>query len=252
MRKKLFIWLIVSFILILAQNLSAKGKWEFGVHYSTWSIDILRSMVENIAGEGIENELKDQILEDHPDLIEVSYSQDINFDSTGNNYGFEVRFYPGGEKGSFSLGFSIEKTKMELSLDGKVKDEFENGSYVDLEAEGKFLMEPLSYNLSFRWDIKPSWRVRPYITFGFGIAPISGNLSYSAIGQFFNAEESKLESETHSEEKDLKDLKEGPPIIPIIQLNLGIKGEITKGLYLLIDAGIWNGFLLRGGIAYRI
>jgi hypothetical protein len=53
-------------------------------------------------------------------------------------------------------------------------------------------------------------------------------------------------------ERNLKDVEEFLPIIPIIQLNLGIKGEIIKGFYILIDFGIWNGFLLRGGIAFRI
>ena len=42
-----------------------------------------------------------------------------------------------------------------------------------------------------------------------------------------------------------------PGFIPFIQINLGLKAEITDNLHLLVDAGIWNGFLLRGGIAFR-
>ena len=252
MRSKVLVFIIVFCFIISVQGLSAKGKWEFNVHYSTWSLNLLKGTIEDMVNGAIETEFKDRILEEHPSLIESYYSQDVNFDSSGNNYGFEVRFYPGGEKGSFSLGFSIEKTKMEFSLDGEVRDEFTNGSYANLNAKGNLVVSPLSYNLSFRWDIKPSWRVRPYFTFGFGIAPINGNISYSLIGKFFNADTNKLETENIKDEENLKDLEEVPPIFPIVQLSFGIKGEITKGLYLLIDAGIWNGFLLRGGISFRI
>ena len=252
MKSKILIFFTVFCFIFSVQNLPAKGKWEFNVHYSTWSLNLLKGVIEDMANDAIEEEFKNEILKEHPDLIEAYYSQDVNFDSSGNNYGFEIRFYPGGENGSFSIGFSIEKTRMELSLDGKVRDEFTNGSYVDLNAEGDFIMEPLSYNISFRWDIKPSWRVRPYFTFGFGVAPLNGNTSYSLIGEFYNADENELESETIEGKENLKDIEDIPSIVPIIQLNFGIKGEITKNIHLLIDAGIWNGFLLRGGLSFRI
>lgn len=252
MKSKILIFLISFCFIFSVQNLSAKGKWEFNMHYSSWSLNLLKGMIEDMVNDAIEDEFKEQILAEHPNLIESYYSQDVSFDSSGNNYGFEIRFYPGGEKGSFSIGFSIEKTKMELSLDGNVRDEFTDGSYADLQANGNFIMEPLSYNISFRWDIKPSWRVRPYFTFGFGVAPLNGNTSYSLIGNFYNANEGRLESEIIEGEENLKDIKDIPSIVPIVQLNFGIKGEITKNFHLLIDAGIWNGFLLRGGLSFRI
>ncbi|MFB0565658.1 MAG: hypothetical protein ACETWK_08280 [Candidatus Aminicenantaceae bacterium] len=43
-----------------------------------------------------------------------------------------------------------------------------------------------------------------------------------------------------------------PGFLPFFQINFGIKGPIYDNLYLLIDAGIWDGFLIRGGIPFRL
>lgn len=40
--------------------------------------------------------------------------------------------------------------------------------------------------------------------------------------------------------------------LPFIQLNLGLKGKITQNIHLMADVGIWNGFIIRGGIALRL
>jgi hypothetical protein len=40
--------------------------------------------------------------------------------------------------------------------------------------------------------------------------------------------------------------------MPFLQLHLGLKGVITKNIHALIDFGILDGFMLRGGIAIRI
>jgi|Deesub1362B_J571_1020462.scaffolds.fasta_scaffold00094_26 hypothetical protein len=251
---KFKIFLIFLFCLIFnTQNLLAKGgKWEIGVHYSSWDMNFIWELLQYPAENTFEKEFRNEISNKYPNLNELNYNQEINFESSGNNYGFELRFYPSGKKGSFSIGFSIDKIKMRLLMNGKVKEEFTNGSYIDLETNGNLIIESLSYNLSFRWDIKPSWKIRPYFTIGLGIAPINGEVSYSGSGEFFDMNEKKTKPESLKGEQDLKNTKEFLPIIPIIQLNLGIKGEIINGFYILIDFGIWNGFLLRGGIAFRI
>jgi hypothetical protein len=41
-------------------------------------------------------------------------------------------------------------------------------------------------------------------------------------------------------------------VLPFIQLNLGLKGKITENIHLMADVGIWNGFIIRGGIAIRL
>jgi len=243
----------ISIFFLFLSPVFSQGKWEFNLHYGNWNVNFAKKAVESAIEDSVDREIKDSILEDHPELTELNYQRDFNFGSSGFNGGFEIRYYPGGEEGSFSIGFSLEKTKMKLSLDGMVNMDFTNGSYVDYKASGEFLMEPLSYNLSFRWDIKPSWAIHPYIGFGFGIAPLKGNFSFNTDGTFFDSTTGKLERETNSEAKNLEDLEELPiRIIPIIQFNFGIKGRITDYIYFHVDGGMWNGLLIRGGISLRI
>jgi len=265
---------LLFFSLVLVQGLPGQGHFEFGFHYSQWSIDILRSIIEDALSDSLETELKDKILEDiqndYPELREKGYIQNVSFDSGGNNFGFEMRWYPAGKSGSFSLGLSLEKTTMRVSLpdvsaDLSVENTF-TGEVSNFKggANAEFLMKPLSFHLSFRWDIMPSSRIRPYLTFGLGVATGTaleqGQLTYAYSGDL-EIEGEKPEHYESSEKKTLKELKdemeeEGdefvlPGFLPFIQLNLGVKGAITENLYLLVDAGIWDGFILRGGIAYR-
>jgi len=265
---------LLIFSLVFVQDLPAQGHFEFGFHYSQWSIDILRSIIEDALSDSLETELKDKILEDiqkdYPELRERSYIQNVSFDSGGNNFGFEMRWYPAGKNGSFSLGFSVEKTTMRVSLpdvsaDLSVENTF-TGEVSNFKgrANAEFLMKPLSFHLSFRWDIMPSSRIRPYVTFGFGAATGTaleeGQLTYAYSGDL-EIEGEEPEHYESSENKTLKQLKdemeeEGdefilPGFLPFLQLNLGVKGAITENLYLLLDTGIWNGFILRGGIACR-
>ncbi|MFB0565256.1 MAG: hypothetical protein ACETWK_06195 [Candidatus Aminicenantaceae bacterium] len=251
--KILLYLLVLSFLAsqVSFAGIFDKGKWEFNIHYSKWSLNLVRGLIEDKVGEQMEEEFQENIEEDHPELGAGIYRQDISFDSTGNNYGFEIRFYPSGKTGSFSLGLSIEKTRMELELEGNVRDDFSNGSYMDAVANGTVILEPLSVNLSLSWDIKPSWKIRPYFTYGFGISPVKGNTSLSYTGRFYNADKDEFEDESDSEEKDLKDVEDFMKFIPIIQFSFGLKGELAENLYILVDAGLWTGFLLRAGVTYR-
>lgn len=267
----------VLFLLILAvPHLRAQGHFEFGFHYSRWSIDILRGLIEEGISDALETDLKDKFLKDiqseHPYLKETSYSQDIAFDSSGNNFGFEIRWYPGGHDGSFSIGFSVEKTSMTVSLPEvsaslNLKDDLtqEEASFQG-DASGEFVIKPLSFHLSFRWDIIPSSVVHPYITFGFGAAGGTAleeaEVTYSYSGDLAVPGEDPEHYPEDIETKSLKELKdeleeEGedfflPGFMPFIQLNLGLKGKLTENLFILVDAGIFNGFLIRGGIALRL
>jgi len=268
-----FLFLLFS----LSSILLAQGKFEFGFHYSFWSINWLESMVEDMVAEGIKTNIVDKIKEENPEFREKSFQNEVDFDSGGSNFGFEFRWYPGGEQGSFSLGLALEKTTMKLSLPKvhttlvMVNDVDEEGSF-DGNANGEFLIKPLSFHLSVRWDIKPSWRIRPYITLGLGIAGGSAldkaKLTYSFKGNF-TSPDGEVEIIEESDSKTLEQLKkedeerkkeegeEGEPMsypgfFPFFQLSIGVKGMITKNIYLMIDYGIWDGFLLRGGIAIRI
>jgi len=235
-----------------------RGNWEIDVHFSLWSADPMMGLFEGRVNEEIEEqlskEISNQIRENHLSLIKADYEQSIVLDTSGSNYGLEIRFYPKGRGSSFSLGLSIEQTRIKLSFQGQARQDFTDGSYGDADAEGIFETTLFSTNLSFRWDMKPSWRVTPYFVFGFGLAPLKGEFSYSYLGNYNWA--GPPESIQDSESKTLKELEEEidfniPNIFPILQLNFGVKGEVAPNFYLKAEAGFWNGFLFRGGLAFR-
>jgi len=272
---KFFPLSLLFLLFFVPQNLSAQGHWEFGLHYSRWSIDILRGLIEEAIGDALENDLKNDFLNniqgDYPYLEEIYYDQDVEFDSGGYNYGFEVRWYPGRENGSYSMGFSIEKTYMRVSLPEvsasmSLEDQLthETASFQGNVSDAQFEIRPWSFHLSFRWDIKPSWKWRPYITFGLGLAGAGaiegGKFSASWSGQL-NVE-GDITIYEDSEEKTLAELRDEleeedeefflPGFLPFVQLNFGLKGEVYDNLYVLIDVGVWDGLLFRLGVAYRL
>ena len=272
MRKQKILKIIPAFVLVylaLIPGLAAEGHFELSFHYSRWNIDILGGIIENAVSDAIESELEDMIAEDLKDeygLDLVSYSQTVDFDSSGDNYGFEVRWYPGGQYGSFSLGFSVEKTSMKVGFKEITTDlELTDNSNYQGTATGEFLINPLSFHLSLRWDILPSSSVTPYITLGVGAASFSSiendEVSVSYSGEltrpgfepsFETGGETKtigeIQDELEAEDEDFLPLS----FLPFFQLNLGLKGKITENIHLMVDAGIWNGFLIRGGIAIRL
>jgi hypothetical protein len=262
---------VVLLILVgLQSNLSAQGHFEFSFHYGMWTLDLLGDVVENAISDGLETEVRDTILEeiqkDYPGLVDPIYSQSLDFDSSGYNYGFEIRWYPGGQDGSFSLGFSLEQTEMEVELTEIASDmNFDDGSTFEGSATGDVILTPLTFHLSFRWDIMARSPVHPYITLGVGAATFSSieedEVYYSWAGELdvpgdplttYGGEEIRtireIQDELEEEEEDFLPLS----VLPFIQLNLGLKGKITENIHLMVDAGIWNGFILRGGIALRL
>lgn len=253
MRRIALIFVISGFTLAVSQSGFAKGNWEVGLHYGSWNLSFLETYLEGVVEDAVGDELREAIIEKHTGKseLEEEYQQDFGLDSTGDNFGVEIRFYPAGKEGGFSLGLSLEKTEMRLNMEGSARDEFTDGSYFDGSGSGSLLLDPISYHLSLRWDIKPSGRLYPYFGLGCGLASLSGYLSYEANGDFYDGATEQSESETYSDEIDVGDIK--TKITPVIvQLNLGLKYEMTDNFHLLIDAGIWNGFLLRGGVALRL
>ena len=119
------------------------------------------------------------------------------------------------------------------------------------------LLEPTSYLLSLRWDIKASSRLHPYIGFGAGIGTLNGLLSYEGTIEVYDAPTDTTIVGTYTEPGlDIADLLEAAGYqtipLPILQLNLGLSYKITNNIYLLLDAGIWDGFLVRGGVCLRV
>jgi hypothetical protein len=273
--------LAAAFLASAAAPASAQGHWEFGVHYGSWGLNLVKGVIDKAVSGALKQQMLDQIQKDHPDAREDNAATSSNFDSGGSNYGFEARWYPGGADGSFSIGLSVEKTNMRLEMkeargDFSVSYTDENNKNVTAVysgmGTGRFDIHPLSFNLSFRWDIFPRAVVHPYITFGLGIASGSyldeGTLTYDVHGDllkpdgttehFPSAGESGSGTKTlaqlrHEAETDLNNPTTFPVwFVPFIQLHLGLKARITPNIHLLVDAGVWDGFLLRAGLAVRI
>ncbi len=247
--------------LIFDEGLS--GKIEVAVYYGYWSLNLFKGLFEGELIDEISTEVRDEIISQVRGIrkgsymVPTNYEQTFAFDSGGPNYGLEVRFYPKGREGAFSLGFSLDKTKIRLTIQGDVRQDFEDGSYAEVkDAVGEINLNPLFTNLNFRWDFKPEWKVTPYFIFGVGVAVLDGEVSYDWIGPYrwgvFEEEvgESKTMSIKEAEEEPDVDFNL-PNIIPLLQLNLGVRAEVIPHLHLRAELGIWDGFVLRAGLAYR-
>ena len=240
----------------ISDNLS--GKFEIGIHYSYWSVDMIKRLFEGTItkrmGREIREEIAKQIRTNHISLGTTGYEQDLSFNSSGSNYGLEIRYYPQGKEGSFSLGLSFEKTKMHFKVGGQVRQNFNDGTYARAESESYVELDPFSTNLSFRWDMKPDWRATPYFILGFGMAALNGEIGYDYQGSYNWAGPQELVED--SQIKTLKEAEEDidyniPNIFFIFQASLGLRVEITPLLHLRAEAGFWDGFILRGGMSFR-
>jgi len=277
MRKHGFILAVcVSALLAGAPALLAQGgHFEFGGHYGRWTLNILGSKADELLNDAIDTELQDRILEtindDYPNLRLVSYDQSLEFDSSGDNFGASIRWYPGGHFGSFSLGLSVEKSSFkilptaaaQLTLQDDIT--FETAAF-DGEADASAIIKAMSFHLTFRWDIFPSKAIHPYLTFGGGISTAkaldNSTLAYSYSGQL-TGDAVTPETVSGSETKTLRELRDEaleddemdfpiPNFLPFIQLNLGLKARLTKMVHVLVDVGIFDGFMANAGIAIRL
>lgn len=259
---------VLSLLLVTAPVLKAQGHFEFSGHYGRWSLNLLGSIARDLVNDATKSDIKDRILSDiqdsYPELSETLYNQTARFDSHGDNFGFGVRFYPS-RNGSFSLGVSVEKSifkvlpsltsQMELQDMNTLETAAFNGT-----ANATALIKATSFLLTFRWDLFPRAVVHPYITFGGGISTAKAfddsTLAYSYSGQLTG---SAIPTQTveGSETKTLRELKDEsdtkfPNFLPFIQLNLGLKAKVTKNIHLLVDAGVFDGFMISGGLAVRL
>lgn len=242
MKKSVF---IIVFVLLLFVNSYSAGKWEIGTHYSFWSLNLLKSEIE----KNFTPEL---------DLYDPNKGH-FNFDSNGNNYGFEIRFFPGGKDGSFSIGLSYERNNFKAKINGAYTEYDNAGNRLEAEAQGTVDVFPHSINLGFRWELWPSSRIHPYIGIGFGMGSLDGNLKADTKATVFYSN-GATQTQTDHEEKTIQQVldemkEEGNEyplsFFPIAHIHFGLRGEVVRDVYLLGEVAIYDGFIFRGGIAYR-
>jgi len=236
---------LLLFFSILIFPVSGKGMFEFGFHYSVWNVNMIAPLVEDEIVPEIE-------------YWDPEYG-DLNFSSNGNNYGFEFRFFPGGEDGSFSLGLSYERNNFKMKAEGTYDGYDNDGHRIRAEAIGTIDLFPHSVNISIRWELWPAKRVHPFIGLGFGFGV------QDALVKFHSEATTTIEGIDVTEEQDevwnwddLEDeyeTSEGKPFpisfFPVIHINFGFRGEIVNNTYLLAEVAFYDGFIFRGGIAYR-
>jgi hypothetical protein len=268
----------------MAVPLRGQGHFELGFHYGTWSLNLLKPALEGLAedfAEQFKNQQFDKLQEENPDidLREIGFTTDVEFDSSGQDWGFDIRWYPAGENGSFSIGLAMEKLTMKMGVPRATTSmDLEDALTHDLirfdgSASGQVKATPLAFLLTFRWDIFPRGRIHPYITLGLGAAGVSAldetTMTYEISGTAqFPGQESQTISESGSktllqikEEDAQRKLDEGSgedpfdyPIsfFPFLQAHLGLKVKLAKFAHVLIDFGLLDGFVLRGGLAIRL
>lgn len=242
MKKIAFITILT---LVLAINSYPAGKWEIGTHLSSWSLNLMKSEIEKNFDPDLE-------------LYDPAKGK-FNFDSFGNNIGLDIRYFPGGENGSFSIGVSYERNNFKANINGAYTDQDNLGNRLEAEAKGTMNVYPHSFNLSFRWELWPSSRVHPYIGFGVGMGALNGTFKadtkatlyyYTGATQTETAHEEKTLRQVLDEMED--DGDEYPlSFFPIVHVQFGLRGEIINNLYLLGEVAVYDGIIFRGGIAYR-
>jgi len=255
------------------------GHFEISGHYGRWSLNILGDkaidLIDDATSDELRSAIEDKIRETHSNLRATDFTQVIAFDSNGDDFGASIRWYPAGRRGSFSLGVAVEKTTFKVLPSATVTMGLEDTDTLatatfEGSATGTALIKATSLLLTFRWDILPTKVVHPYITFGGGISQskalddssvaytYSGLLSGAGIpeetvqgGETKTLRELRDEALGDDEEDDEGTSFPIPNFLPFIQLNLGLKVRLMKSLGLFVDAGVLDGFLVRGGLALR-
>lgn len=238
------------------------GHFEVMAFGSSWSVNLIKGLFESSIVDDFSTEMRRVITNDlrdvyyHFSLVPVStqFETDLAFNSSGPNYGLDIRYYMQGWGGSFSVGLSFEQTRMKLAIAGTVKQFYTDGSYAEATVEGSAEANIFSTNLSFRWDILPQGRVNPYFVLGLGWAPFGVTVTETYDGTFVRG--AITEDIDGTQIKALKDIASEndftiPDAIIIVHLGFGLKVRIVAGLSALAEAGVWDGFLLRFGVAYR-
>ena len=241
--KKLF---LISLCIVSITFLSlAQENWEFGVHYSNWGMGYFIVNPENDASDVFD-----------------AYDGPIEFETHGHNFGLSIRFFPGGFRSWFE-GVGHARNYFNADISGSYSEEIENGT-ITKTGSGYVDLTPHSFNLDVRWEIMPSSKLHPYVGIGFGMGPQNGSIVFTTVtdtdvGGFITTETEteeltlkeairKIEREQEREQDEDYYMVD---FFPIIYLNIGLRAELVKNFYLLGEVAIYDGFIARGGLAFR-
>ena len=234
-----------------------QGKIEIGIHYSLWSANLVKSWFEEELNARMAREIRDEVyryLGDDFSLFNESHEYDLVFDSNGHNYGLEIRFFPRGKEGWFSIGVSIEENRMYAVVEGQVKQYFHDGSYAEVDSESFIELKPILTNFSFRWDVLPKFPVSPYFVLGFGFGAMRGDFGYNYRGEYTwsggleEVEDDEVKPFTEWEEESDINL---PNIFPLFHTGFGLRVRLFPFVFMKAEASFWDGFILRFGAALR-
>lgn len=233
-------------------------KIEVEFHIGSWGVGPVRKLIEDSGGDALAERIRDEVTEvirglGAPGVLK-SFSETLALTAEGTNPGFGLRFYPMGRDGVFSVGVSYEKTSLKFAFKGEVKNLYVDGTAATVSGEASADTAPWTLNMDFRWDFMGEARVTPFFVLGLGVGAFKGNVRYNFTGLYVTPYGST--SVEVGEDLSFKDAAEKwdvsiPAYIPIIHLGGGLRVRIVSGLALNAEAAIWNGFLLRGGVAYR-
>jgi len=237
---------------------SLSGKLQIGIHYGPWTLKPFSNYFEDDLLREISKEIRERVNNAIFGSIPwgglvTDYDDELVFGTSGHNIGFEIRFYPKGPEGSFSLGFSLERTKIKIKAEGPINQYYIEGASSTVEGLGYITTDPLTMNLSFRWDTNPSWRVSPYFVVGFGLATLLGEVGYEWTGnyQYKNIIEQTNGSDILTLEEVEWQIEENiPNTFYLFQLNVGVRARITPNFYINGEIGFWNGTVFRAGVSY--
>lgn len=241
--------LTFSIILLFITGMQAGISVEIAFHYGSWSLNLLKEQIENLLNDVVEEQVKEAISDDFPGENHVFYDQNLTFDSSGNNSGLSIRIYPGGKDGTFSLGVGYYKTKMEFGVTTEIIDKLDSGKVFSLDSSGNITIDSYAYVVDLRWDFFPKSRITPYFTMGGGILKVKGTIGAKAEGTY--KEGAVVHNYSFEETEKIEEIEDIPKNLPVIIMNLGLRANIVAGLNFYVDAGIYNGFLVKGGVSYR-
>jgi Tetratricopeptide repeat len=235
------------------------GHWEIGVHYSSWGLNVAKGLFEENLLDSVSEEIRENVTDQLNSLSPVrltpsSDSHGLRFDSEGANYGAEIRYYPRGRRGSMSVGFSIEQTQIKLMTKGPVTQNYSDGSSATVEGDAVVETNPVTTQLSFRWDFIPTSRVTPYFVFGLGLGPLNGNARFAYVGTYVRGSQQAAITGAWAETFDQLRQEEEIALDLMIMAHVafGFKAEVVRGFILQLETGFWDGLIIRAGLAFRL